>query len=93
MTWLHCNLEIKFKLVECEIIFGIPSNNSVDINIINYIILLGKWYINKTRARGNHLYVFEFLKILRDKMECVSQATMAKYLEPKDWQEELLSVF
>ena len=91
-TWLHCNLEINFKLVECEIIFGIPSNNSVDINIMNYIILLGKWYIHKARSSGNQLYVFEFLKILRGKIECVIQATVAKDLKPKEWQEELLSI-
>ena len=45
--WIKSNLDTSFDLTICEIIFGIPIFHNQSITAINFIILLGKWYINK----------------------------------------------
>ena len=49
LKWFKINLKITYNLTLCEVLFGIPIYNSADIQIINYVILLGKHYINKPK--------------------------------------------
>ena len=44
--WIKTNLNINYFLTEYEVILGIPFNNS-ELKILNFLILLGKFYINK----------------------------------------------
>ena len=55
------NLGYGFELTVCEIIFGIPNTNNPDIKLVNFFILLGKWYINKCKSTEKQIYFFEFL--------------------------------
>ena len=43
--WIFQNLEVKFPLTECEILFGIPDNNDNILKIVNFLTLFSKWLI------------------------------------------------
>ena len=47
---LRDNLSIVYKLTKSEILFGIPISNMVDLDILNFLILMGKQYINKQKT-------------------------------------------
>ena len=47
--WIKNALEVNINLTICEIIFGTPINNDQYTNVINYIILITKWYIYKQK--------------------------------------------
>ena len=67
--WLFQILEIKFRFTICEILLGIPVENDNTISTLNLIILLGKSYINMKRSKKENLYLFEFITIVKEKME------------------------
>ena len=64
-------LEVNIKLTICEIIFGIPINNDRYTNVINYITLISKWYINENKEQGKTLYFIELLSILKNKIDSI----------------------
>ena len=70
--WLYDITKVKLNLTICEIIFGISLNlhNQSDVLIMfNYIILLGKWYINHCRPHQKQIDVLEFTLILKNKLK------------------------
>ena len=36
-------------LTVCEVMFGIPIYNNPDFNAVNFLILVGKWYLNNCK--------------------------------------------
>ena len=56
--WITQNLDINFPLTKSEILFGIPNNNDITIQIINFLILSTKWFINhnKNSRKGTIFY-------------------------------------
>ena len=47
--WLKSTFKINFSFTLCEVIFGMLD---LDVNVshsVNYILLLGKWYINSSK--------------------------------------------
>ena len=74
-NWIYNNLETYFSFTEWEIIFGIPlGKNNIELKIVNYLILLGKWYINKCRSSNTNVYFIELLNLTKNKLDC------AKYI-------------
>jgi len=90
--WLRSTIGVSFALTECEILFGIPINNTVDLQIINYIIILTKWYINKTKSKMNEMYFFELLATIKEKTDCHIHFRHMNNQTPLDWQDTLNSV-
>ena len=70
--WIKDNLDTSLKLTVCEIIFGICIENNKSIDMINFIILIGKNFINKSRNNRDPLYFIKFLSILKEKIECIN---------------------
>ena len=91
-TWLYQNLDIRFNLTECEVIFGIPYNNTIDLQIINFIILLGKHYINKRKTKKEPLYIFEILQEIKTKIEITILTNCINDRENPEWQTELQNI-
>ena len=48
--WIKNNLEVSFNLTICEIIFGIPIKNDDNIEMLNFLLIITKLYINKTKS-------------------------------------------
>ena len=85
--WCSTNLEIKYDLTICEVLFGIPTNTSADMDIINFLILIGKYYINKTKINNKDFYFIEFIECIRNKIiSIVYRNTIT------EWQERLHNI-
>ena len=87
--WMNDNLEVSISLTICEVLFGIPIPNNPDIEVINYITLIGKWYINRNRSNEEALYMLEFLEILKDKMTAIFESNKIYDRKNKEWQEHI----
>ena len=59
------------KLTICEILFGIPINNEGIKLHKTFIILMGKWFINKRWTQDKLLYLNAFLTILKTKIDMI----------------------
>ena len=74
LAWVRSTLNINFEqgYAICEIIFGyhlFETVYSVTNHIHNIVILIGKWYINKTRIEQEDLFFVRFLYLLKSKFE------------------------
>ena len=67
--WITQNLDINFPLTECEILFGISNNNDITIQIINFLILLTKWFIIHKKTQEKELFFIDLLTCFRDKVK------------------------
>ena len=70
-TWIWINLELRFNFKICEILFGIIPTTNADLCIINYLILLGKWYINNKKNKNKKLLFSEFLLVVKNKLSLI----------------------
>lgn len=89
--WLYENLKIKINLTECEILFGIPFHKDNKLKIINFVVLLGKWFINKTRTADIPIYFINFLTTLRDKVETMCNINPMNTTSDK-WYKDILDI-
>ena len=72
--FLHNTISVKINVSVCEILFGIFNylNNDSDVFlIINFIILLGKWFLNNCKSSERPVIFSEFVKMLKDKLESI----------------------
>ena len=67
--WLFEKLKVKFNLTVCEVIFGIPFSNDSLMQIINYVIILAKYFINKQRHNGKKLTFHSFIYTLKENVK------------------------
>ena len=87
--WLYDQIEIKLNLRECEVLFGIPHAIHEDLELINFVIILTKWYINKQRSDEKPLFFLELLNIIKTKVKILIIANnMANRLNTP-WQDAL----
>ena len=47
--WVYNQLDVKFSFTECEIIFGTTQYSNALLEVINYVLILEKWYINNKK--------------------------------------------
>ena len=62
-----------FKFFICEILFGIPVTSTLDSHVctFNYLVLLGKWYINSQKINKRQTVLREFLLFIKSKLESI----------------------
>ena len=61
-------MNLSFGFTTCEILLGIPFETDPVLLALNFIILLGKWYINKRKSADQNIFLTEFLAILKSKL-------------------------
>ena len=82
-TGFFINLEVGFNFTICKGLFGlIPSNND-DLFIMNYLLLLGKWFINNKKSMNMKLIYAKFLLALKNKLYIISNAYNVKWENDK----------
>ena len=64
-----CNLDSSMQLTICEIFFGITLTRNSSINTINFLILTGKLFMNKSRTKKQPLYFINFLAFVKEKIK------------------------
>ena len=67
--WLYKQLKVKFHFTVCEILFGLPLTGDPLLEILNYVIILAKKFINNKRNFNNKLVFIEFIHILRENVK------------------------
>ena len=85
-SWMGTVLETNTEFTICEVIFGIPTNEDHYTQLINYIILISKWYINKNKEQGKPLFFIELLGVLKAKIDSITFLNTLKFRNNKDWQ-------
>ena len=66
------NLDFGIGLTVCEVILGIPIYNNSDFKIINFLILIGKLYLNNKKTQNKLIYFIEFITLIKEKTEILS---------------------
>ena len=84
------NLDTSFRLTICEIVFGIPIDQNQAIRAINFIILLGKLFINNSRTQNQQLIFKTFLRFLKKKIEEIILSKMINNVDPQIWEMDML---
>ena len=87
--WCKDNLDTSMKFTVCEILFGICIENNDSFNIMNFLILLGKKFINKSRSNSEPLYFINFLSFLKEKIENIVYIKTINSHELNGWESEL----
>ena len=60
--------------------------------MVNDIILIAKWYINKNKEQIKPLYLIELLGIFKNKIDMIIFMNTLKKRESRDWQITLLDL-
>ena len=59
--WMVANLNFGFEFTVYEVLFGFPDHSVPDTEILSFLILMGKWYLNNSKTKEKSIYFFEFL--------------------------------
>ena len=87
--WLKSNMNINFPLTVCEVIFGIPNSADSNIKLINFLIIITKWYLNKMKSESKQIYFITLLSIIREKLESIMYINNLNNKENENWENEL----
>ena len=69
-TWLHNSFHMSINLSISDILFGIYNvYNDKLLDIFNYVILWGKWYLSIVKIKEKQPSLYDFLIILKAKLE------------------------
>ena len=90
--WIKTSLEIDTTFTICEVIFGIQINNDDYTDLMNYVILITKWYINKNKEQEKQLFFIELLSLFKNKLESITFMNTIKERADKGWQQLLLDL-
>ena len=88
--WMRDNLEVSFPLTVCEVLFGINLISDPNVKVMNFIILLGKWYINNTKQNEKPLYFINFLTLLQNKISAMVNGNKIQCRNTPEWQNILV---
>ena len=61
------NFEISFTV--CEILLGLHLQTNPKIKCINYLILMGKWFLNNKKSTKCPIFFKEYLHLIKTKLE------------------------
>ena len=67
-NWLSNIGTEKIELTVLETLLGFFDYKSVLYYAINYVLIIAKYYINKTKKDGKELFFFTFLQTLKNKL-------------------------
>ena len=67
--WLNGKIELNIDFTTCEILLAIPLNdNNPELLMLNFLLLFGKWYVNKKKSSGQSIIFSDFLSKLKSKL-------------------------
>ena len=91
--WLTNHLQINHNFTICEVIFGTITENNHQYFIINFLILITKWHINKCKTNNLEIYFFDLLYTLKQKLETYLYNQTSEIIEDESntgyWLREL----
>ena len=88
--WSKSNLDTSMNLTVCEILFGIYIENNNSLMTLNFLILIGKYFINRSRNNGDPLFFIKFLSLLKEKIQNITYTKIVNSQELDNWERDLL---
>ena len=76
-------MTITIKFTVCEILLGIPCRANSELLMINYLILLGKWYINERKTKDKLILFQDILAQLKSKLVVFHDLFSSKFRNNK----------
>ena len=73
------------ELTICEVLFGIPIHDE-GIKSINFIILMGKWFIKQRRTQDKVLNFHTFRTVLKAKIDMIIYNKTINNKDPDKWE-------
>ena len=67
--WLSNTIEVTYKFTVCEILLGLEEGQDPVLQLLNFIIIMGKLFINHSKTYDKPLYFFNFLATLKNKLQ------------------------
>ena len=67
--WLYKQPKVKFHFTLGEILFGLPLVGVPLLEVLNYVIILTKKFINNNRNHNKELVLIEFMYILKENVK------------------------
>ena len=86
------NLNLGIELTVCEVLFGLPTNNNPDLKLTNFLILIGKWYLNNSKTQNKPIYFLDFITLIKDKTEVLRRINKMNNEEVESWVADLWAV-
>ena len=86
------SFEFSFDLTICEVLFGIPINNDDNMKLLNFLIIITKSYINKTKVLEKQLYFIELLSNIREKVRIIEFINGSLGVDSLGWHNALLNI-
>ena len=88
--WSKSNLDTSMNLAVCEILFGICIENNNSLMTLNFLILIGKYFINRSRNNSEPLFFIKFLSLLKEKIQNITYTKIVNSQELDNWERDLL---
>ncbi len=71
LNWWHSVFEIYITLTSHDVVFGIIEQDIPNRRVLNYCILLAKWYIYCTRHHGKNPFFYNYQVLLKNSLQVV----------------------
>ena len=91
--WLNNHFETSFKLTVCEVLFGIPFIANEYSQLLNFLIIVTKWYINNCKTYDHELRFMTVKSIYKNKIRLIILNNTLKDKPVKEWQRTLHNIF
>ena len=88
-NWVFNQFGLKIKLTVCEILFGLPHAVDNYIELLNFLIILGKKYINHSKTTEQPIYFIELLNLIKNKIDVIILSNNLSNRQNKGWQDTL----
>ena len=69
--WLKSILDIKFNFTVYEILFSFWPSDNIIFEAMNYLMLIGKWFLNNKKSENKEVHFSEYLVFINSKLEVV----------------------
>ena len=77
------------ELTVCEVLFGPPTHNNSDLKLTNFLILIGKWFLNNTKTQNKPLYFLDFISLIKEKIEILKTISVLNNENVETWVDDL----
>ena len=70
--------------------FGIPIDDNQTIKVINFMIILGKWFINNSRTLNKPINFQNYIAFVKTKIDQIMLSKPTNNVDPQLWEIDLL---
>ena len=88
-NWMLANVGFGMELTVCEVLFGLPTHNNSDLKLTNFLILIGKWFLNNCKTQNKPLYFLDFISLIKDKIEILKTISISNNENVETWVDDL----